>query len=125
MTDGPCENTDRELWREREDDYYADSVHVTKGGGIGINVGGHVIVKPISEWHRLVEARHTFWVVERFEDDRSAGYWDGGNSRSFVADIDNAIQFCRRQDAMWVIVGWHWRDVQTTEHIMLNSGRAS
>jgi hypothetical protein len=47
------ENTDRELWREREGDYYADSIHVTKGGGIGINCGGHVYVKPLREWHRL------------------------------------------------------------------------
>ena len=36
---GPCENTDREIWREREGDYYADSIHVTEGGGIGINCG--------------------------------------------------------------------------------------
>lgn len=46
-------NTDREIWREREDDYYADSIHVTENGGIGINCGGHVIVKPIREWHKL------------------------------------------------------------------------
>jgi hypothetical protein len=46
-----AENTDRELWREREGDYYANSVHVTKSGGIGMNVGGHVIVLPIELWH--------------------------------------------------------------------------
>jgi hypothetical protein len=44
------ENTDRELYR---DDYRDYSVHVTVGGGIGFNVGGHVIVKPINEWHAL------------------------------------------------------------------------
>lgn len=48
-----CENTDRELWREREGDYYADSIHVTQGGGIGINCGGCVIVKPLRAWHEL------------------------------------------------------------------------
>jgi len=47
------QNTDRELWRERDGDYYADSIHVTKGGGIGINCGGTVYVKPIREWHKL------------------------------------------------------------------------
>ena len=47
------ENTDRELWREVEGDYYADSIHVTKGGGIGINCGGLVIVKPLRGWHAL------------------------------------------------------------------------
>lgn len=47
-------NTDRELWRgpdEGNGSFYADSIHVTKGGGIGINVGGHAIVKPLRDWH--------------------------------------------------------------------------
>jgi hypothetical protein len=48
-----CKNTDREIWREREGDYYADSIHVTEGGGIGIDCGGSVYVKPVREWHRL------------------------------------------------------------------------
>ncbi len=50
------ENTDRELWREREGDYYADSIHVTAGGAIGINCGGHVIVRTLQEWHRIARA---------------------------------------------------------------------
>ena len=49
----PAANTDRELWRET-DDYYAPSIHVTAGGGIGINVGGTVFVKPVREWHALL-----------------------------------------------------------------------
>ena len=48
-------NTDRELWREREGDYYADSIHVTEGGGIGMNCGGMVIVMPIRNWHALAK----------------------------------------------------------------------
>jgi len=46
-------NTDRELWREREGDFYANSIFVTTNGGIGINVGGYVYVKPLAEWHKL------------------------------------------------------------------------
>jgi hypothetical protein len=46
-------NTDRELWREREGDAYADSMFVTACGSIGINVGGHVIVKPLRDWFSL------------------------------------------------------------------------
>ena len=46
-------NTDREIWREREGDYYANSIHVTQGGGIGINVGGLVIVLPLAKWHKF------------------------------------------------------------------------
>ena len=49
----PAQNTDRELWREREGDYYANSIHVTVGGGIGINVGGFVIVMPLARWHEF------------------------------------------------------------------------
>jgi len=45
-------NTDKEIWREIPGDYYSPSIHVTWNGGIGINVGGHVIVAPIEEWHR-------------------------------------------------------------------------
>ena len=53
----PKKNTDRELWRERPDDFYADSIHVTASGAIGINCGGTVLVLPLQEWHRLaVEA---------------------------------------------------------------------
>lgn len=48
-------NTDRELWREREGDYCADSIHVTESGGIGMNVGGHVIVLPIRAWHQAAQ----------------------------------------------------------------------
>jgi hypothetical protein len=56
MSDGPCENTDRELWRERDGDYYADSIHVTKEGSIGINCGGYVVVMPVRKWHALAKA---------------------------------------------------------------------
>lgn len=57
MTDEmPCLNTDRELWREVEGDYYANSVHATEGGGIGISVGGLVIVKTPAEWHEAIRA---------------------------------------------------------------------
>lgn len=53
---GPVPNTDREIWRgpdEGNGSFYADSIHVTAGGGIGIDCGGHVIVKPLRDWHAL------------------------------------------------------------------------
>lgn len=50
---GAAANTDKEIWREREGDYYADSIHLTETGGIGINCGGTVYVKPLREWHKL------------------------------------------------------------------------
>jgi len=48
--DKAYKNTDRELWREREGDYYADSIFVTEQGAIGINHGGYVRVMPLSGW---------------------------------------------------------------------------
>ncbi len=52
---GCAQNTDRELWRKVPGDYYAPSIHVTEGGGIGINVGGFVIVKPVEWWHEMAK----------------------------------------------------------------------
>lgn len=49
-------NTDKELWRETEGDYYADSIHVTKDGYIGINVGGLVRVLTLRQWHEFAAA---------------------------------------------------------------------
>jgi hypothetical protein len=54
VSEQPKINTDRELWRgpdEGNGDYYADSIHVTASGAIGINCGGLVIVRPLREWH--------------------------------------------------------------------------
>jgi NTP pyrophosphatase (non-canonical NTP hydrolase) len=48
-----AENTDRELWREREGDYYSDRLFVTKGGGIGMDCGGNVKVRPVRAWHEM------------------------------------------------------------------------
>ncbi len=59
MSDAPVENTDRELWREPGEfgmEAYAPSVFVTKGGGIGIDVGGTVYVRPLRSWHALAAA---------------------------------------------------------------------
>jgi hypothetical protein len=54
----PANNTDREIWRGPDDgngSYYADSIHVTESGGVGINCGGHVIVRPLRDWHKQAD----------------------------------------------------------------------
>lgn len=61
-------NTDREIWREREGDLYADSIHVTQGGGIGIDCGGLVIVRPVRAWHDA-EKRAADWEAKHRELD--------------------------------------------------------
>lgn len=66
-----CKNTDKEIWREHSKDYYADSIHVTEGGGIGINCRGHVIVASVQKWHEAgklvfcVNDRLPFFSVRR------------------------------------------------------------
>ena len=53
LSDVGAQNTDREVWRERTGDYYSPSIHITKEGGVGINVAGAVIVMPIRSWHQI------------------------------------------------------------------------
>jgi hypothetical protein len=63
------ENTDKEIWREIPDDYYAPSIFVTAQNTIGINVGGSVYVKHVHEWHRLAHPAKelTDKEIEEFE----------------------------------------------------------
>ena len=85
MTEGACENTDRELWRERFDDFYADSIHVTKDGGIGINVSGHVIVMPLQKWHALAKIQHCIGNDQTCpcQDGDACHYKDSGKTKAW------------------------------------------
>lgn len=42
----------------------------------------------------------TFWVLERSVNG-SPRYWDGGHAESQTANIGDALQFARKQDAFW------------------------
>ncbi len=59
MNESACKNTDRNLWRKNLNGL-GPSIHVTEHGGIGIDVGGHVIVAPVERWH---EAGNLFLCV--------------------------------------------------------------
>ena len=78
-------NTDREVWREREGDYYADSIHVTENGDIGINCGGRVVVLPVREWHRralqslTTSTPERLWLWRNFVDGEPQ-YWAFDNA---------------------------------------------
>jgi hypothetical protein len=52
-----CKNTDTHLWRKVKDDFYSPSIHFTKSGCIGMDVGGHVIVMSVEKWHALGRLR--------------------------------------------------------------------
>ena len=77
MIEHACKNTDKEIWR-KTDSFYSPSIHVTNGGCVGINVGGHVIVAPVELWHKAGEMffcvdpdvsawRHSLvmWLIKR------------------------------------------------------------
>lgn len=66
MDNEACQNEDRQLWQESDENGHR-SLHVTKGGGIGINVGGSVWVMPLAKWHKLAvdsEAKATPTYLE-------------------------------------------------------------
>lgn len=90
---GPCENTDREIWRERPGDFYADSIFVTQGNGIGINCGGSVIVRPVRDWFKSSEA-----------------VWQGDVIRSQRAEIERLLSLVRGQGKEPQIVAWGVKD---------------
>lgn len=63
-------NTNHILWCTNMDDRgYADILFLTDGGGIGMNVGGRVIVKPMREWHRLAMAANSEMEVMPYAAD--------------------------------------------------------
>lgn len=47
----PARNEDREIWR-KEIPGRGESIHVTKNGMIGINVGGHAVIMSVEKWHQ-------------------------------------------------------------------------
>ena len=59
-------NTDRELWRKIEGDYYSPSIHTTVADEIAIQVGGFVIVMPVEKWHEL---GREFFKKDEIKDD--------------------------------------------------------
>ena len=62
-----CENTDRHLWPETSPvDAPEEKLFVTSAGGIGINIGGHVIVRPLREWHRLAASQPDREALKEF-----------------------------------------------------------
>jgi len=52
MTEDGQANTDRMLYVVQADDYWSNSVWVTKEGGICIKVRGHAITMTLEGWHQ-------------------------------------------------------------------------
>jgi hypothetical protein len=90
---GAAHNTDREIWREHKDDYYADSIFVTDQGSIGINCGGYVIVMPVRAWFQKAQESEWRTDMEGAKDGRHVllawggksleGYWLDNSNKQF------------------------------------------
>lgn len=63
-------DVDRELWRERADDYYSDYIFVTPKGEIGVNCGGSVIVAPLRRWFKAMEAARSAAMISSSREGR-------------------------------------------------------
>lgn len=58
MGNGCAQKTDKTLWVEPPSSQFSpqNSIHLTECGGIGMQVGGVVIVKPLRAWFDLASA---------------------------------------------------------------------
>ena len=84
MSDNAAINTDRELWRNSY-----DSVHITEGGGIGINNRGRVLVKTPKEWHETdkeLEALRAKWGLKEIERHNEEKFKWKANERADKAE---------------------------------------
>lgn len=73
--DQPAQNTDRELWRERPGDYYADSIFVTADGQIGISGGGTIYVASLRDWCNLASGKPFSGATEQPTLETSRNWW--------------------------------------------------
>lgn len=122
MSDQPALNTDRELYRqpvpEGESEgmsYYQPSVHVTESGAIGMNVGGHVIVLPIREWHAL--AAVPWWDIVRDREDH--GEQDG---QTVMVNGQAHIHGCARDSRCLLLaanLGISWTEVSPADLVVV------
>lgn len=103
MTDIGRLNTDREIWRGMGGDYYADSIFVTQGGGIGINHGGHVVVQPLSKWFGAVSEIETL----RAENERLKVALKPFARAAKYAEVDDDYVIFGRAD----FSGSDWRQI--------------
>jgi hypothetical protein len=96
--DRAAANTDRELWRGEHDvsDYYADSVHVTMDGRIGLNVGGRGWEMTPSAWISLADReaaliREIEGMTQALETMRRAGLHGVGARERLRRERDKAV----------------------------------
>lgn len=84
-SDHPKQNTDREIWHDRDDHGYGPSIFVTQGGAIGINVGGTAIVAPVQAWHSSAsDAGNLRAEIESLKNDvASLGILKGDAERNY------------------------------------------
>lgn len=93
----------------------------------GVECGGRVLAASLAEaveqWSSRTEAdgQPTFWVLEWFKDEQSQGYWRGCCIEHWTRNVDDALQYRRKQDALAQFTHYSWSgyDVRPTEHLYI------
>lgn len=96
---GTNKNTDKEIYRETEGDFYSPSIHVTENGSIGICVGGTVIVKSMEGWHKSAEM-----LAERVATTREIHNMICGDVPHSIDDCEHASEIVKALTKEYVIL---------------------
>jgi hypothetical protein len=102
-----CENADIPIWHEPD-----GAIIQTAGGGIGINCGGLVIVKPLREWHALAsrtpsldrEVVDQWQPIETFAEPTAPSTGNG----VIIADADGTVGEAYFRNHGDSDDGWWW-----------------
>lgn len=89
MSNEACQNEDRQLWQESDENGHR-SLHVTKDGGIGINVGGNVWVMPLAKWHKLAVNSEALTTENKGEDNMQ-------NMEKLIGELNGWLAFVNKQ----------------------------
>jgi len=87
-----AQNTDKELWRTTESDYYSKhKLYVTKSGGLTLCEAGHCITLPPEDWFRLANTRI---FGTRHPTPGASGAQETGAARTIKTDNTQALYNC-------------------------------
>jgi hypothetical protein len=108
-----AQNTDKELWRTTEGDYYSKhKLYVTKSGGLTLCEVGHCITMPPGEWFKLASTRHPA--------PGASGAQETGAARTRMREEEAVEAMCDAHNAACV----KWTDEPSGRELMTAAYRA-
>lgn len=85
-------NTDVEIWRRVEDDFYSPSIHATKQGDIKVCVGGTVLTASVEQWFAAGKVAFCNNTMKNHEQNYNDGKWYASTLGHFVGLLIDAGQ---------------------------------